>query len=49
MREGVQNYVAVIPAYNEAGTIHAVAAQTLKYVDRVVVVDDGSAIRRRSA
>ena len=43
MRTPAQNYVAVIPAYNEAGTIHAVAAQTLKYLDRVVVVDDGSA------
>ena len=43
MREGVQNYVAVIPAYNEAGTIHAVASQTLTYIDRIVIVDDGSA------
>ena len=43
MRTSAQEYVAVIPAYNEAGTIHAVAAQTLKYLDRVVVVDDGSA------
>lgn len=42
MRKADQDYVAVIPAYNEAGTIHAVAAQTLKYLDRVVVVDDGS-------
>lgn len=36
------DYVAVIPAYNEVGTIHAVTAQTLQYIDRVVVVDDGS-------
>jgi UDP:flavonoid glycosyltransferase YjiC (YdhE family) len=42
MRTSAQGYVAVIPAYNEAGTIHAVVAQTLKYLDRVVVVDDGS-------
>ena len=43
MRTSAQEYVAVIPAYNEAGTIHVVAAQTLKYLDRVLVVDDGSA------
>jgi UDP:flavonoid glycosyltransferase YjiC (YdhE family) len=43
MRTSPEEYVAVIPAYNEAGTIHAVAAQTLKHLDRVVVVDDGSA------
>lgn len=36
------DYVAVIPAYNEVATIHAVAAQTLAHVTRVIVVDDGS-------
>lgn len=35
--------VAVIPAYNEASRIAAVVTGTLPYVDRVVVVDDGSA------
>lgn len=34
--------VAVIPAYNEASTIGPVVDDTAEYVDRVVVVDDGS-------
>jgi len=34
--------VAVIPAYNEAGTIGPVIDETAEYVDSVVVVDDGS-------
>ncbi len=34
--------VAVIPAYNESETIGPVIEQTGEYVDRVVVVDDGS-------
>lgn len=34
---------AVIPAFNEAGTIRDVAARTLRHVPDVVVVDDGSA------
>jgi UDP:flavonoid glycosyltransferase YjiC (YdhE family) len=42
MKSWAQDYVAVIPAYNEAGTIRAVASHTLKHLDRVVVVDDGS-------
>ena len=33
---------AVIPAYNEALTIHDVAARTLAQVPLVIVVDDGS-------
>jgi glycosyltransferase involved in cell wall biosynthesis len=33
---------AVIPARNEARTIRAVAEVTLRHVDRVIVVDDGS-------
>ncbi|MBU7001586.1 MAG: glycosyltransferase family 2 protein [Theionarchaea archaeon] len=33
---------AVIPAYNEANTVSEVVAETLKYVDEVWVVDDGS-------
>lgn len=36
------DYVAVIPAYNEAATIRAVAAQTLAHVAHVIVIDDGS-------
>jgi glycosyltransferase involved in cell wall biosynthesis len=34
--------VAIIPAYNEAETIGPVIEDTGEYVDRVVVVDDGS-------
>ncbi len=33
---------AVIPAYNEASTIAAVAGAARPHVDRVIVVDDGS-------
>ena len=36
------NRIALIPAYNEERFIGSVVLQTLKYVDRVVVVDDGS-------
>lgn len=34
--------VAVIPAYNESDTIAEVITETREYVDKVVVVDDGS-------
>jgi glycosyltransferase involved in cell wall biosynthesis len=34
--------VAAIPAYNEEKTIAKVVVRAMKYVDRVVVVDDGS-------
>lgn len=34
--------VAVIPAYNEANTVAEVVRRCLKYVDEVIVVDDGS-------
>jgi len=34
--------VAVIPTYNEAGTIVQVLSETLQHVSYVVVVDDGS-------
>lgn len=33
---------AIIPAYNEAKTIGQVISETKRYVDEVVVVDDGS-------
>lgn len=33
---------AVIPAYNEEGTIADIARRTLPHVDEVIVVDDGS-------
>lgn len=42
-------FVAVIPAYNEAATIHAVAARTLRYIRRVIIVDDGSCDRTAEA
>ena len=34
--------VACIPAFNEEGSIAGVLVQARKYVDRVVVCDDGS-------
>ena len=34
--------VAVIPALNEAASISAVVAHALRFVDRAVVIDDGS-------
>lgn len=37
--------VAVIPACNEQDTIGGVVLSTLKYVDKVIVVDDGSTDR----
>ena len=42
MKRGAPELVVVVPAYNEAGTIHAVVARALKHLDRIVVVDDGS-------
>jgi glycosyltransferase involved in cell wall biosynthesis len=41
----VAGVVAVIPAYNEERFIGSVVLQTRKYVDAVVVVDDGSCDR----
>jgi glycosyltransferase involved in cell wall biosynthesis len=38
---------AVIPVYNEERTIAEVVARTRKFVDRVIVVDDGSKDRTR--
>ncbi len=37
-----QKLIAVIPAYNESEHISAVVKATRKYVDEVIVVDDGS-------
>ena len=39
---------AVIPAHNEAKTVGSVVRQARKYVDRVIVVDDGSSDRTSS-
>ena len=36
------NLVAVIPAYNEEEALPEVISKTLKYVDRVIIVNDGS-------
>lgn len=42
---GEPGLAAVIPAYNEALVIGSVVLQAKKYVDRVIVVDDGSTDR----
>jgi len=34
--------IACIPAFNEERTIGSVVVRTMKYVDQVVVCDDGS-------
>ena len=34
--------VACVPAFNEEGSIAGVVVQARRYVDRVVVCDDGS-------
>ena len=36
------SFAVVIPAYNEAATIHHVAARALSQISTVIVVDDGS-------
>jgi len=38
----LQQIAVVIPAYNEAATIRAVAERALAQVPTVIVVDDGS-------
>ena len=38
----MERLVAVIPAFNEAGTIRDVVTRALQFVPQVVVVDDGS-------
>ena len=38
----MQNFAVVIPAYNEAATVRAIAARALKICAQVIVVDDGS-------
>lgn len=37
--------IAIIPAYNEEVAIASIVKRSLKYVDRVIVVDDGSVDR----
>jgi len=37
--------VAIIPAFNEELTIGSVVLKTRRYVDEVIVVDDGSSDR----
>ena len=39
------NVVAIIPAYNEEQALPDVISKTLKYVDKVIVVNDGSVDR----
>ena len=36
------DYVVLIPAYNEARTIRAVAERVMAHGHRVIVIDDGS-------
>uniref|UniRef100_UPI00389002D1 glycosyltransferase family 2 protein n=1 Tax=Methanobrevibacter sp. TaxID=66852 RepID=UPI00389002D1 len=36
------NIVAIIPAYNEEKALADVIEATLRYVDKVIIVDDGS-------
>ena len=36
------NLVAIIPAFNEEEALPDVIAKTLKYVDKVIIVNDGS-------
>ena len=42
VRNKNKNLSAVIPAYNEALSIGSLVLQTKKYVDKVIVIDDGS-------
>jgi len=34
--------IAIIPAFNEESTIRSVISETMKWVDQIIVVDDGS-------
>jgi glycosyltransferase involved in cell wall biosynthesis len=47
--EGSERYAVVIPAFNEAATIREVASAALRFVPRVIVVDDGSSDGTSSA
>lgn len=38
----MQHVTAIIPAYNEQISIGSMVLKTRQYVDRVIVVDDGS-------
>ena len=42
LRDSVQSYWVVIPAYNEAATVREISARTRQQCPNVVVVDDGS-------
>ncbi len=45
----IRNIWAVIPAYNEEKDIAVIIKKTKKYVDKVVVVDDGSRDKTKEA
>jgi len=44
MTEKKPTVAACVPAFNEEGSIAGVVVQAKRYVDRVVVCDDGSII-----
>jgi glycosyltransferase involved in cell wall biosynthesis len=41
----VSGITAILPAYNEEVSIGSVVLRTMKYADRVIVIDDGSSDR----
>jgi glycosyltransferase involved in cell wall biosynthesis len=45
MEKLMSGIVAILPAFNEEVSIGSVVLQTKRYVDRVIVVDDGSSDR----
>ena len=45
LRSNVMGIIALIPAYNEELTIGSIVLKTKSYVDKVIVVDDGSTDR----
>jgi len=41
----MKKIVAILPAYNEEVSIGSIVLNTKNYVDRVIVIDDGSVDR----
>jgi len=42
LNKNSKDFIALVPAYNEAGTIGQIIAEIKNYLDKVIVVDDGS-------